>query len=339
MELSDEKHIGNINKLYELWKKTQCLRTVLEHECPSASCTITNVVGYINKRGKVHILDAETDLNNVVFKYNHLYICQLNGEPHWCGDRCDHRERDEYGYVCKLSGRRSESAISDTWVPQYRISATSQESKDPKALGEHDVNGDVVRTVKHVDYATNIVFNLLFSRTRMFAEQRKYADQKIESEKAVSKYIKSQTTNGEPICYTTMLEIYIHTMRARRIFFALVPKCSNADKLSLIYAKKICSFWRVITQKTPFGQLSPNTFSFVNFVCPALYMMRMGLVISNIPVIRRCQLLSTLLPEANTLDAYSVNKHMFTQTKNNILKALRDAVDEYKISPHELITY
>lgn len=344
MAVSDKNHFQNISALYDEWvRQTGSQFEEGAHTCPSESCNVHNILGYVDADNKVHVVPQGSRMPaHAVHEYHHLYVCLVSGEPHWCSDRCEHRERDEYGYVCKLSGRRTESAISDTWVPQYRISATSQESKNPTALGHRCVkikSGNIVKSLGHTDYAAEIVFKLLFSTTRMFAEQRKYADQKCESEKAVARYIKEACSNGQPVHYTRMLEIYTHTMRSRRIFFALVPKCSDAESLSKLYAQKICSFWRVITQKTPFGQTSPNTFSFVNFVCPALYMMRTGMVISNVHVIPRCQLLSTLLPEANTLPSYNVTRPMFTQTKNNITKALRDAVDIYKIKPSELVIF
>lgn len=343
-DASSSAHARNINLLYETWLE-ESGRSFDDsaHECPSQTCNILNVIGYVDASGKVRTAQSTSAIPpTALHQYHHLYVCLVSGEPHWCSDRCEHRVRDEYGYVCRMSGRRTESAITDTWIPQYRISATSQESKDPKSLGQRSVkvkNGSIVKSIGHDDYAAEVVFKLLFSPTRMYAEQRKFADQKVESEKAVLRYMKEVGSDGEPAHYLKMLEIYIHTMRSRRIFFALVPKCSNAESLSKLYAKKICSFWRVITQKTPFGQASPNTFSFINFVCPSLYMMRRGLIIANVHVVPRCQLLSTLLPEANTLDAYKVSKPMFTQTKNNILKALREAVDTYKIPPTELVAF
>ena len=340
--MNETEHSKTIERIFELWKsQNPHVGTSSTHECPGSSCRVVNVVGCSHLDGGVSLLSPnDPHPPDILHRYDQLYVCLENGEPHWCGDRCEFQERDEYGYVCRLSGRRCESAISDTWIPQYRISATSQESKDPKALGVHaDESSGVIKSMKHVDYAAKIVFNLLFSTTRLYAEQRKYADQRVESEKAVARYMKSQESKGEPSYYTAMLETYIHTMRSRRIFFALVPKCTNAEKLSHIYAKKICQFWRVITQKTPMGQSSPNTFSFQNFACPALYMMRTGLVISNVAVIKRCQLLSTLLPEANTLDNYKVSKPLFTSTKNAILRSLREAVDVYKIPAQELVTF
>ena len=341
MAVSDQGHMSNIRELYSRWRTQHAdLSVESTHSCPSNECNIANILGYVDKENVLHLCsEGESIPSDVLYSYNNLYVCLVNLEPHWCSSRCEYQERDEYGYVCRLSGRRCESAISDTWVPQYRISCTSGESKDPKALGEIVGKEKVVKSMNHQDYASRIVFNLLFSQTRMFAERRKYADQRIESERVVMKYMNEETLNKKMVCYTTIVEKYIHTMRSRRIFFALVPKCSNAEKLSQIYAHKICQFWRVITQRTPFGQTSPNTFSFSTFVCPALYMMRSGLMISNIPVIKRCQLLCTLLPEANTLDNYDVSKPLFTQTKNNILKALRDAVDMYKIPAEHLRTY
>ena len=77
-------------------------------------------------------------------------------------------------------------------------------------------------------------------------------------------------------------------------------------------------------------------FAFVTFVTRALFLMRRGLWIRGHEIIRKDPFLNTLLPDANTLDLYSVSKTLFTQTKNNILKAFREAVDEYNIHPEKL---
>ena len=165
----------------------------------------------------------------------------------------------------------------------------------------------------------------------MYQEQRKYADQKLEAERAVVRHMKGRSK----VYFTDIVRIYVNTIRARRIFFALVPKNVDPKKVSQSYAKRICSLWRIVVQRTRLGQKSPNTFSFANFVCPALYMMRRGLFVGGVEVIKADKFLNTLLPEANTLDYYDVSKSNFTQTKNNILRSFRESVDIHRIDPKD----
>ena len=61
--------------------------------------------------------------------------------------------------------------------------------------------------------------------------------------------------------------------------------------------------------------------------------MKGGLCCGGIQVIPADNYLVSVLPEANTLDAYSINKPSFTACKNNILKSYREAVEIYNINP------
>ena len=259
-----------------------------DHVCPCDTCSIVNVRGSVYKTeggGRIAVFAGDTvdSASSHVCDYNRIYVCLKTMIPHWCCGACEYQTRDDYGYVCTFSGLRSEATVTDTWIPQYRISATAQECKDPKSLGENiivDENGKkIVQSTKHVDYAADVVYSLMFSTTRCYAEQRKYAEQRVEAEKNVLKYMRVREQQNLPAVYTDMVHIYIQTMKARRIFFALVPKMQDAKLLSRQYAKRICAFWRTICNCTPLGQQSPNSFAFVTFVTPALYMMRRGLFI------------------------------------------------------------
>ena len=64
--------------------------------------------------------------------------------------------------------------------------------------------------------------------------------------------------------------------------------------------------------------------------------MKGGLNVAGLNVISQDSYLVNVLPEANTLDSYNINKPSFTACKNNILKAYREAVEIYHIDPREL---
>lgn len=349
----DVDHGQNINRVFYEWKSRAGslydAQFDASHNCADSQCELCNVVhvcGSVYKtQGGGHVVclekDSPPDDSVCVGNYNQIYVCVISMMPHWCCGACEFQTRDDSGYVCKFSGRRSGLGLADTWIPQYRISATSQECKDPKTLGERVVKSasgrSIIQSRKHSEYAADVVYSLMFSTTRCYAEQRKYAEQRVEAERNVQEYMRKREEQSLPSVYTDMVQIYIETMKARRIFFALVPKCADAKNLSAQYAKRVCAFWRTICNCTPLGQQSPNSFAFMTFVCPALYMMRRGLWIRGQEIIRKDPFLNTLLPDANTLDLYDVSKTMFTQTKNNILRAFREAVDDYNIDPKDLV--
>jgi hypothetical protein len=67
-----------------------------------------------------------------------------------------------------------------------------------------------------------------------------------------------------------------------------------------------------------------------------MYIMKNGLDVAGCRVIPKDKYLASVLPEANTLDSYNINKPAFTACKNNILKAYREAREMYNIPPQKL---
>ena len=78
---------------------------------------------------------------------------------------------------------------------------------------------------------------------------------------------------------------------------------------------------RGATLGTSLGVQTPALFPIKTFVVSILYIMKGGLCLGGVWVIPRDRYLASILPEANTLDAYGLNKPAFTACKNNILKA------------------
>lgn len=54
--------------------------------------------------------------------------------------------------------------------------------------------------------------------------------------------------------------------------------------------------------------------------------MKNGLLMQGVYMINKHDYLDNSLPEANTLDLYGINKPAFTQSKNNILKSIREMI-------------
>ena len=72
-----------------------------------------------------------------------------------------------------------------------RITASRQEAKDPKMLG-FKAKGGWEQCVRNRTclIASEIIQLLLFSPCRMYTEQRKYAEMKVDAEKNVNKYFR-----------------------------------------------------------------------------------------------------------------------------------------------------
>ena len=167
-------------------------------------------------------------------------------------------------------------------------------------------------------------------------EQRKYVEMKNEAEKVVQKYIKSCEKAGQMVVFSAIVQLYINQMNRRHIFRNLIPKDRSVDDVVEFYAKRTCAYWTLITQRFPLGMQTPALFPIKIFIISIMYIMKGGLCLGGVHVIPKDRYLGSVLPEANTLDSYSINKPAFTACKNNILKAYREAGEIYHIPPHTL---
>ena len=110
-------------------------------------------------------------------------------------------------------------------------------------------------------------------------------------------------------------------MNRRHIFRNLLPKKGeSADVIIDRYAQRTCQYWNLIIRKFPLGQTAPALFPVKIFVISLLYIMKGGLSVAGVVVIPDDPYLVSVLPEANSLDVYKINKPQFTAVKNNILK-------------------
>ena len=126
-------------------------------------------------------------------------------------------------------------------------------------------------------------------------------------------------------------------MNRRYIFKNLIPKDRSVDEVVHYYADLACKYWTLITRTFPLGIQTPALFPIKTFIVSILYILKNGLCVSRVQVIPKDSYLASVLPEANTLDSYSVNKPTFTACKNNILKAYREASEIYHMPPQKLM--
>ena len=316
-------------------------------------CNIQHVVGGVWRRGDQYhacirslCKDHPSWANRGTLKkqIRNLYMCCNTGIGHWCDEQCQCTNIDhaDGGYVCRISGIRYDSIKSDTWFMGHRVTATHQENKDPLKL-VRDTNfkvntesSDTIRQQQHAFISRKQVAIIMFSNSRLFMEQRKYVEMKIEAEKVLIKYIKSREKSGKSIVFPNLVQLYINQMNRRHIFRNLIPKDRSVDDVVDYYSKLTCAYWKLLTLRFPLGRATPALFPIKIFVVSIMYIMKGGLCLGGVQVIPKDDYLSSILPEANTLDSYSINKPAFTACKNNILKAYREASEIYHMNPKTL---
>lgn len=322
--------------------------------CSMENCNIQHVIGGVWRRKdeshacirslcKAH--PPWANRGTLKRQIRNLYMCCRTGTPHWCDEQCQSTiiDHSDGGHVCQISGIRYDSIKSDTWFTNHRVTATHQENKDPLKL-VRDTNfqmdihsSDTIRQQQHKFISRAQVAAIMFSNDRLYMEQRKYVEMKTEAEKVIQKYIKSCEKNGQVIVFTTLVTLYINQMNRRYIFKNLIPEDRSTDEVVLQYSSLACKYWNLITRQFPLGQLTPALFPIKTFVISILYIMKGGLCLGGMEVIPKDRYLASILPEANTLDSYGINKPSFTACKNNILKAYREASEVYKIHPSKLV--
>ena len=335
------------------WQKHNDYTFVKGHTCSMDKCNIQHIIGGVWRRaGEEHtcIRSLCTDhpqwANRGTLKkqIRNMYMCCSTGLSHWCDEQCQSTNIDhsDGGYVCRISGIRYESIKSDTWFMDHRVTATHQENKDPLKLVRNTsfkintLSSDTIRQQQHVFISRSQVSAILFSNERLFMEQRKYVEMKNEAEKVVQKYIKTCEKAGKVVVFSQVVQLYINQMNRRYIFRNLIPKDRTVDDVVDFYANKTCAYWTLLTQRFPLGIQTPALFPIKIFIISIMYIMKGGLCLGGVHVIPRDTYLGSVLPEANTLDSYSINKPAFTACKNNILKAYREAGEIYHIAPNSL---
>lgn len=329
--------------LVALWKKEHpSFIGVPGHECSYETCSIVPIAGWVYFEDGKYRTSLQKPKIKQRKRISNLFICKDTGTSHWCHSQCSARKvvSADQGCVCTISGIRYDSESADTWIPQYRITATAQEHRDPHALRSasgYKSHTTSYRTQQHLSFAQEQINLLMFSPRRLFAEQRKYLEQKQAAEKIVAKYAKGCEKIGRPVVYTNMVTLYVNQIKRRRVFRGLLPKHHNKDDIVKAYAERVCQLWNIITTKTPLGKQTSSLFSFRTFVASALYMMKAGMFVRGIEIIPKDYYLESVLPEANTLDHYNVSKPTFTQTKNNMSKAIIEAFEKHKCDVRQLV--
>ena len=337
----------------EQWRAAHPHTPEINHVCSMDKCNIQHLVCGVWRRGtQTHACIRRICKNHPTWanrgtlrkQYRNLYMCCRTGTSHWCDEQCqttciDHADG---GHVCQISGIRYDSIKSDTWFMDHRVTATHQENKDPLKLVRNTnfqvdtTSNDTIRQQQHIYISRAQVSAIMFSNERLFMEQRKYVEMKNEAEKVIQKYVKSCEKSSQMVVFTNVVTLYINQMNRRYIFRNLIPKDRSVDEVVHHYADIACRYWSFITRTFPLGVQTPALFPIKTFIVSIMYIMKNGLDVGGVHVIPKDRYLASILPEANTLDSYDINKPAFTACKNNIFKAYREAREQYNISPLKL---
>ena len=325
---------------------------VENHTCHFSKCKIKNVPVEIHKMGEnFYVRSPYTQKmewfsnDTLVKKIYSIYVCLNTGKIHYCHIACDGERminRDNC-QVCCISGLQYESESVRSWQLASRCVQTIVADKRDPNLYSRDASGRVknsgiynLKINQCILMCQEYIQNLLYSVLRKNSERKKLKESQKEAEKIVSKYKRHCEKNNLTKNYIHMLTIYVNQIKKRPLYtqYILIPKEKQEEYIEL-YTREIIVYWKTILTKTQLGKETPALFNFKNFIPACLYIMKNGLPYQGLYIINKHPYLDNSLPEANTLDLYGINKPSFTQSKNNILKAMREII-ENKEEPKKL---
>lgn len=323
------------------------------HVCSYTTCKIENLAIEIHsKDGKYAIcckyIKPPSWISNdtLVKRLYGIYLCKNTGKIHYCHNNCDGARitNEDNCQVCVISGVQYESETVRSWHISSRCVPTLiQDKRDPHMFSRGE-DGRVknsgihnIRITQCVMICNEILNKLLFSRRRMKSELHKHNELRKESEKVVNKYRRYCERNNQPKAYITSLTLYLHQMKKKPMFTHLVMKSkTEQERLIKEYTKELISYWKMFCRKTTSQN---STFSFKVFVPACLYIMRNGLFMSGVFIIKKSRYLESALPEANGLHLYEINKPTLTNGQKHITRAIRESVESKKITPQALREY
>lgn len=320
-------------------------KSALNHVCHFNRCNIINLPVEVHRNDsfyavKAPYLKAPTWVRRETLQTNvySIYLCNNTGKIHHCHANCngERMTNNENCQVCCVSGLQYESEITRSWQIAARCVPTVVADKRDPFLFSRGEDGRVksgsgvhnLTTTKCAITCKETIHNLLFSKIRLNNERNKLRDNKKEAEKSVNKYKRWCERNNQTIVYIHMITLYGNKKAKRPLYTHLLIKTDEEkDDLIKDLTKTIISYYKMIVYKTNLGKEMTSMFNFKIFVPACLYIMKRGVMMGGIPIIESVRYLDITLPEANTLDLYKIHKPSFTQTKNNMLKAIRETVE------------
>ena len=263
--------------------------------------------------------------NNIVSRVSNIYMNHKN-EIHICSDHCNSEKVFSDGFLtCTISGiRYAKPKYVNTYQANHEY---------------HRTSSTVVRVQQHhlKNIAKEVLDRLLFSKRRFRAERKRLYDVQKEVKKMWVKMKRNYDKTKNDINVLEMLTA-AHTLMNRLIpRFFIIPPDDIKKIISTFYTDRVNDICLKLKYLTPHDIMYHGS-ALEAFITAILYIMRHGLRINDVEVISKDHYLASALPEANSLDIYNIQKTHFTNCRNSIQAAIRDALHIHYINPFMLIS-
>ena len=258
-------------------------------------------------------------------KITNIYISNYM-KVHICSENCDGKKEYSDGFqTCVLTGLRYQCT---NWVNSY------------KRLHEyHRTSSTTVRveTTMLQECAKKVIHKLLFSMARQKTEKKKLYDLKKDIHKAWIKYKRQREKKKEIVNCMDMMTTASVLIKKKINKNYVLPDGDTQTLITTFYIDRICEFYLKLKTLSNFATYNTQQNVGEAFCTAVLFTMRSGMRINDFDVIAKDYFLDVILPEANSLDHFSINKTHFTMNRNHISAAIRDAIHIYYINPNKLM--
>ncbi len=312
------------------------------HQCTEA-CDIIVPKIYIHKKdGKEYIhwqfKPKEPWMNDqtLVRRVENIYVCKATRSVHHCHAECTAPKitNREHCLVCPISGLQWDNSTEEvkSWKLAAKCAPTlTVDKRDPNMFFRNTdgtLNNSSATLNVHVHAQTKkvkeLLQSLLFSFTRIRIELGKYVEGVRNGNKALNKYRRHCTQQRKKKNLSHMSVIYLHAKFRRPNFLRIMDKCKRQKpELFERIAKQVVGIHHCLSRQYKIAA------PFQTFACACIYLMKHGLY-HDVWILPKDPAFASILPEANMLGLFKIEKPLFTQTKNQILEALRNMLQQHE---------
>lgn len=281
------------------------------------------------------------DESTFVRRVENMYICKKTRSVHHCHSECTAPKitNSEHCLVCPISGLQWDNSTEDvkSWKLAAKCTRTlTVDKRDPNMFFRNNdgtlTNSSATLNV-HIHQQEQelhkLMDMLIFSNARIRIELAKYVEGVRHATKELNKYRRFCTQQKIPKNIAKMANIYLHCKFRRPNFLRRIDKCKQTR--TAIFERVTKYIIRFHNNASKHLKI-PATFR--TFACACIYLMKHGLF-HDTWVIPKETAFSFMLPEANVLTMFDVEKPMFTQSKNQILEFIRSLLPHH--SGHEVL--
>ncbi len=263
---------------------------------------------------------------NLVTTINDIFINNKTKCFHVCSENCNGKKMYNDGVsTCTISGLRY---TSTAWVNSFRSNHEYHRTSNTTVRVEQEH----LQTI-----AAHTIERLLFSTKRKEWEIKRQFDTLKEIKKKWVKYQRKCEKKHKIVDALLMIHMAFDIKKRKLNRSYKIPDMETQKIIIEFYTTRVSIIWQKLKNLTNFSTLGKKTTNNESFITAVLYIMRKGVTMNDVTIINKDLYLAAALPEANSIDTWSINKTHFTTCKNMIYAALRDALTKHYISPFMLM--